>query len=207
MNLPHNQAHPHTPGHLTPRNSTSQGSQANSNRSNHQTHPIPHNVHNNSIIQIVKDDRTSVSSATRASVSSLPSKSMNIPHHQLNNSALAHLPILFGGGSSISGPSRNASVSGIPSTYQSTTVSSIRNGSVGSLGYYSRSGSVVIPFTGDKRDDENLKPDLKKADFPANTKKLQIRLIIHKRTLQNQVRQMHRQPFSKYLGQWKRMSY
>lgn len=171
MNLPHNQAHPHTPGHLTPRNSTSQGSQANSNRSNHQTHPIPHNVHNNSIIQIVKDDRTSVSSATRASVSSLPSKSMNIPHHQLNNSALAHLPILFGGGSSISGPSRNASVSGIPSTYQSTTVSSIRNGSVGSLGYYSRSGSVVIPFTGDKRDDENLKPDLKKADFPANTKK------------------------------------
>ena len=111
----------------------------------------------------------------------LPSKSMNIPHHQLNNSALAHLPILFGGGSSISGPSRNASVSGIPSTYQSTTVSSIRNGSVGSLGYYSRSGSVVIPFTGDKRDDENLKPDLKKADFPANTKKTPNKTMIHQK--------------------------
>lgn len=172
MNLPHNQPHPHTPGHLTPRNSTSQGSQTNSNRSHTQhAHPIPHSIHNNSIIQIVKDDRTSISSSTRASVSSLPSKSMNIPHHQLNNSALAHLPILFGGGSSISGPSRNASVSGVPSAYQTTTVSSIRNGSVGSLGYYSRSGSVVIPYSSDKKEEESLKPDTKKIESSTSIKK------------------------------------
>lgn len=165
MNLPHNQAHPHTPtqGHLTPRNSTSQSSQGGSNRINNQQQQLPHNAHNNSIIQIVKDDRTSVSSSTRASVSSLPSKSMNIPHHQLNNSTLAHLPILFGGGSSISGPSRNASVSG--PAIQTTNVSSVRNGSiVGSLGYYSRSGSVVIPFTSDKKDDDNSKLENKKGE-------------------------------------------
>lgn len=127
--------------------------------------------HSNSIIQIVKDERTSISSPTRASVSSLPSKSMNIPHHQLNNNALAHLPVLFGSGGSISGPSPNPSISGASGhggSVSQQTVTSLRNGSVGSAtasgggngggsgGYYSRSGSVVIPFNAEKREDYKI---------------------------------------------------
>ncbi|KAK6200197.1 uncharacterized protein RJT21DRAFT_41822 [Scheffersomyces amazonensis] len=155
MNLPHNQPHPQTPSAITPRNSTSQAS----------TNSVGVSTstglqHNNSIIQIVRDDRNSVSSL-RASVSSLPSKSMNIPHHQSNS--LAHLPILFGGaGGSISGPSRNSSISG-SAGIQQTTVSSLRNGSIGSgSGYYSRSGSVVIPYNADKKEEDLLKVDRKK---------------------------------------------
>lgn len=135
--------------------------------------PLQHHLHHNSIIQIVKDDRTSISSSTRASVSSLPSKSMNIPHHQLNNNALAHLPVLFGGGGgSISGPSPNPSISGPPGIASHLNpISSLRNGSVVGLGgsisgpagggrsgstsgYYSRSGSVVIPYNGEKKVEE-----------------------------------------------------
>ncbi|KAK6458893.1 uncharacterized protein RJT20DRAFT_10275 [Scheffersomyces xylosifermentans] len=163
MNLPHNQAHPHTPTSITPRNSTSNSStNATNNTSSSAT---AHTIHNNSIIQIARDDRNSVSSM-RASVSSLPSKSMNIPHHQSNNSALAHLPILFGGaGGSVSGPSRNSSISGAPGIQQ-TTVSSLRNGSVvgSSSGYYSRSGSVVIPYSADKKEEEPLKIEKKKTE-------------------------------------------
>lgn len=135
MNLPHHQAHPHAAAGMTPRNSASGAS--------HQAQPLHALNHNNSIIQIVRtEDRNSVASS-RDSISSLPSKSMNIPHHQQNS--LAHLPVMFGANGSISGPSRNSSVS------HSTTVPSLRKGSVvGGPGYYSRSGSVVIPFTGDK---------------------------------------------------------
>lgn len=170
MNLPHNQPHPHTPHSITPRNSTSQASSGNQSSTNNP-------LHSNSIIQIVRDERNSVTS-TRASVSSLPSKSMNIPHHQLNNSALAHLPILFGGGSSISGPSRNLSISGPGGIHHSTTVSSLRNGSVVSsnLGYYSRSGSVVIPFNAEKKDEDHYKIDTKaESKTPKNLKKAKIK--------------------------------
>ncbi|ODV79860.1 uncharacterized protein CANTADRAFT_5561 [Suhomyces tanzawaensis NRRL Y-17324] len=165
MNLPHNQPHPHTPHGITPRNSTSHGSSStqttSSNAPSSSQHP---NLHNNSIIQIVRDDRASIS-LSRASVSSLPSKSMNIPHHQLNNNALAHLPILFGSGS-VSGPSRNPSISGPGGIQHSTTVSSLRNGSAGGSGpgYYSRSGSVVIPYNAEKKDEEPLKFDKKKTE-------------------------------------------
>lgn len=136
MNLPHHQPHPHPSSGITPRNSTSGPSS------------IPMITHNNSIIQIVKgEERTSISSA-RDSVSSLPSKSMDIPHHQQTSSALAHLPILFGANGSVSGPSRNSSIS------HSTTVPSLRNGSIVGTGsgYFSRSGSVVIPLA-DKKDE------------------------------------------------------
>ncbi|PVH15914.1 uncharacterized protein CXQ87_003771 [Candidozyma duobushaemuli] len=132
-NLPHNQPH-HvpSPSGITPRNS------------NADQHP-PH-MHNNSIIQIVRDDRTSVSSS-RHSVSSLPSKSMNIPHHQSTNSALAHLPILFGG-NSISGPSTGASVSG-PSglPHLASTLSSIRNGSIVGTSQPLRRSSMSVVHT------------------------------------------------------------
>ena len=74
----------------------------------------------------------------RASVSSLPSKSMNIPHHQLGNNSLAHLPVLFGGTGSISGPSRHSSVSGGSVGGQQTTLPSLRSGSVvgSNIGYF-----------------------------------------------------------------------
>lgn len=142
-NLPHNLPHPQTPTSITPRNST------------YGTTTTTANFHNNSIIQILRDDRTSISS-TRESVSSLPSKSMNIPHHQLNNNALAHLPILFGN-NSVSGPSRASSISGASGIQHSNTVASLRNGSIvgTSLGYYSRSGSVVIPYNAEKKDGDD----------------------------------------------------
>lgn len=153
MNLPHNQ-----PGHppaLTPRNSTSQpGSHSRSNS----TLAVP--VHNNSVIQIIKDDRNSVLSQ-RSLVLSLPSKSMTFPHHRLNS--LAHMPVLFGG-NSVSGPSRNPSISA-PST-----VPSLRNGSVsGGSGYFSRSGSVVIPHATDEK--EKKKKQTKNAADPKTTPK------------------------------------
>lgn len=145
-NLPHNLPHPQTPSSITPRDST-YGPNAGPGQ-------LP-NFHNNSIIQIRFDERTSVSSNRGDSVSSLPSKSMNIPHHQLNSNALAHLPILFGN-NSVSGPSRNSSISGATGIQHSTTVTSLRNGSIAgpSLGYYSRSGSVVIPYNADKKDSD-----------------------------------------------------
>ncbi|KAG7664898.1 uncharacterized protein J8A68_001591 [[Candida] subhashii] len=157
MNLPHNQNHPHTPSSLTPRNSISQTGSTTIPSSGIGIAPLAPSAsmafRNNSIIQTTRDDRTSISSITRASVSSLPSKSMNIPHHQTTNNALAHLPVLFGSTGSISGPSRNPSLSGATGIQQ-TTVSSLRNSSVVSTnsGYYSRSGSVVIPHSTDKKD-------------------------------------------------------
>lgn len=153
MNLPHVQLHPNSHVSLIGRNSHSHEGTANN---------LVSTIHNNSIIQISKDDRNSIS-LTRASISSLPSKSMNIPHHQTNNSALAHLPIPFGSGGSISGPSRAASISGPAGILGHATISSIRNGSVfGGLGYYSRSGSIVIPHNADKKDPDDEKNDLKK---------------------------------------------
>ncbi|KAL7663583.1 Myb-like domain-containing protein [[Candida] zeylanoides] len=173
MNLPHNQPHPHAAA------APSRGS---SRRGSHGT-PAPHLLHpargsrsyshsgvssakekgapgapgaaggayhHNSIIQ-VKDERASVSSS-RASVSSLPSKSMNIPHHRSNS--MAHLPLL---GGSFSGASPHPSVSG---SVSQPTVVSLRTGSVNGHhaapaggGYYSRSGSVVIPYNADKREE------------------------------------------------------
>lgn len=163
-NLPHNQPHPHSINR-------------NSKDGNMPHHRILNSaLHNNSIIQIARDDRASVLSTTRASVSSLPSKSMNIPHHQLTNSALAHMPILFGGAGSISGPLRNPSISGPGGIHHSNTVTSLRNGSIGSgpltglavsathnlgPGYYSRSGSVVIPYNAEKKEDEQSLPKRK----------------------------------------------
>ncbi|KAI5966819.1 uncharacterized protein KGF55_000228 [Candida pseudojiufengensis] len=164
INLPHNRSHPETPSSLTPRNSTSHiKDHANS------ISVAASALRNNSIIQITNDDRASISSITRASVSSLPSKSMNIPHHQSGNNQLAHLPVLFGGAGSISGPSRNSSISGAGGVHQ-TTVSSLRNGSLAgaSSGYYSRSGSVVIPHN---TNEEPLKIDKEKIE--ASNKKLQ----------------------------------
>lgn len=130
LNLPHNQPHP--PPHLrgiTPRNSDAD------------QHPPP--LHNNSIIQIARDDRTSVL-LTRHSVLSLPSKLMHIPHHQLTSSTLAHLPLLFGGNSilgplgSVSGPL------GLP--HLALTLLSIRNGSiVGTLQPLRRLSMLVLP--------------------------------------------------------------
>ncbi|EGV66237.1 hypothetical protein PSN45_003291 [Yamadazyma tenuis] len=150
MNLPHHQPHPHPSSGITPRNSTSGPSSTSSGSGiGASSSGTPTIQHNNSIIQIVKggDDRNSISSA-RDSISSLPSKSMNIPHHQQNSTALAHLPIIFGSNGSISGPSRNSSIS------HSTTVPSLRNGSIvgASSGYFSRSGSVVIPLS-EKKDE------------------------------------------------------
>lgn len=138
MNLPHNQSHP-LPSGLTPRNSST-------------GLPVPNDLnHNNSIIQIVRDeknDRNSISSA-RDSISSLPSKSMNIPHHQLDKNALAHLPTIFGGNGSVSGPSRNSSIS-------HNVLSSLRSASIVGSGYFSRSGSVIIPFNSDKDKEKEL---------------------------------------------------
>lgn len=133
LNLPHNQPHPvPSPLGITPRTS------------NVDQHP-PH-LHNNSIVQIVRDDRTSILSL-RHSVLSLPSKSMNIPHHQLTNSAMAHLPILFGG-NSISGPSTGTSVSGpagLP--YLASTLLSIRNGSIVGISHPHRRLSMLVVHT------------------------------------------------------------
>ncbi|EGW34469.1 uncharacterized protein SPAPADRAFT_59892 [Spathaspora passalidarum NRRL Y-27907] len=193
MNLPQG-----TPSSLTPRNSISQGSPlvqphpprtsisstASLSRSGSISGIPPISVpsnstglptmsfRNNSIIQTIRDDRTSISSLARVSVSSLPSKSMNIPHHQTTNNALAHMPVLFGStGGSISGPlSRNPSLSapsgapGANSGIQQNNVSSLRNSSIVSAnsGYYSRSGSVVIPYNADK--EEPLKIDKDKLD-------------------------------------------
>lgn len=161
MNLPHNQPpnhSNHTSGDITPRNSTSNGSNNTGGA-----------MHNNSIIQIVRDDRTSVSSTTRASVSSLPSNSMNIPHHQLHTNTLAHLPILFGSNGSISGPSRNSSLSGAAGIVSQASVPSLRNGSIGKdrnsisgppSAAYLRSASVVIPH--DRKDEyDKIKFDKK----------------------------------------------
>lgn len=158
MNLPHHQPNPHPASSLTPRNS-----QSGPTRGSH----LGQLLHSNLIIQIVRDDRTLVS-LSRALVSLLPSKLMNIPHHQTTSLALAHLPILFGAGSSILGPSRNLSVSAHP-----TTVQSVRNGSIvgppGLLtGYYSRLGSVVIPHTADKKDEDLLRPESRPAPVPAS---------------------------------------
>ena len=180
MNLPHMRTHPETPSSLTPRNSTSNAS-ARGPRDSTSLHPRDHNsgsisvaaaaLRNNSIIQFTNDERASILSIARASISSLPSKSMNIPHHQLGATSLAHLPVLFGGAGSISGPSRNSSISGAAGVHQ-TTVSSLRNGSLAgpSLGYYSRSGSVVIPHNTEKSD-EPLK--INKEMVEHNNKKVQ----------------------------------
>lgn len=156
LNLPHNQPHPvPSPLGITPRNS------------NVDQHP-PH-MHNNSIIQIVRDDRTSVLSL-RHSVLSLPSKSMNIPHHQLTNSALAHLPILFGG-NSISGPSTGASVlgpSGLP--HLASTLSSIRNGSIVGTSQPLRRLSMLVVHT--ERRNSAPKPLKRSESTEKSTKEL-----------------------------------
>lgn len=134
LNLPHNKPHP-VPNQqlgLTPRNLT--------------VDQNPPHIHNNLIIQIVRsDDRTSVLLQLRHSVLSLPLKLMNIPHHQLNNSQLAHLPILFGG-NSISGPSGGTSILGVSGLPQlALTLLSIRNGSiVGPPQAYLRRLSMVV---------------------------------------------------------------
>ncbi|CAK9436334.1 uncharacterized protein LODBEIA_P08920 [Lodderomyces beijingensis] len=179
MNLPHNRSHPETPSSITPRNSLSHSTSDHhpKERESRERHSVSNGsvsaaaaaLRNNSIIQISNDDRASISSITRASISSLPSKSMNIPHHQMGSSTLAHLPVLFGGAGSISGPSRNSSISGM-SGHQ-TTVSSLRNGSLVSAnaGYYSRSGSVVIPHNSEKPE-EPLK--INKEKIEASNRKL-----------------------------------
>ena len=175
MNLPHNKSHPTTPSSLTPRNSTSAGDKG-SNFTHRGSISGVANIsalRSNSIIQITTDERGSILSMGRASVSSLPSKSMNIPHHQLGNNSLAHLPVLFGGTGSISGPSRHSSVSGGSVGGQQTTLPSLRSGSVvgSNIGYFSRSGSVVIPHTADKKEEEPFKFD--KERLEASNKKLQ----------------------------------
>ena len=106
MNLPHNKSHPTTPSSLTPRNSTSAGDKG-SNFTHRGSISGVANIsalRSNSIIQITTDERGSILSMGRASVSSLPSKSMNIPHHQLGNNSLAHLPVLFGARAALVGP-------------------------------------------------------------------------------------------------------
>ncbi|CUM65571.1 uncharacterized protein PRCAT00003217001 [Priceomyces carsonii] len=177
IDLSYSQHHPHTTQNtLTPRNSASH-QDINNPPNNHHHVGQTHNMHQNSIIQIVKDDRSSIS-FTRASISSLPSKSMNIPHHQLNNNALAHLPILFGS-NSVSGPSRNSSISGpIGLLPPSSNVSSLRNGSVvGSGGYYSRSGSVVIPHSSVKKDEDSSKAESKRSDAPKPSKRKNVQPV------------------------------
>ncbi|GEQ70660.1 hypothetical protein JCM33374_g4339 [Metschnikowia sp. JCM 33374] len=156
-NLPHNKPHPVPNSQsMTPRNSATD-----------------HNfqlLHSNSIIQIVRDDRASVSSQSRHSVSSLPSKSMDIPHHHRNS--LVHLPVLFGG-SSISGPSGMgpssvSGPSGIP--HLASTLSSIRNGSIvgpPSQTYLRRSSMSTV--NGDRRlseKDRDRKLDKEKSAEP-----------------------------------------
>ncbi|WPK27439.1 hypothetical protein PUMCH_004826 [Australozyma saopauloensis] len=140
LNLPHNKPHMVPSSGLTPRGLTTDQM------------ALPHN---NSIIQIVRerDDRNSIS-LLRHSVLSLPSKSMNIPHHQTSSNALAHLPILFGG-SSISGaaggPNSISGPSGLPQL--ALTLSSIRNGSiVGSTTYLRRLS--MLGSIGDRRASE-----------------------------------------------------
>lgn len=171
MNLPHNKSHPTTPSALTPRNSTSGADKASNLATNHRASisgiASISALRNNSIIQFTTDERGSILSLGRASVSSLPSKSMKIPHHELGNTALAHLPVLFGGtGGSVSGPSRNSSVSGA-SGLQQSALSSLRNGSTANstTGYFSRSGSVVIPHNADKKDEEPLKFDKERLEM------------------------------------------
>lgn len=110
LNLPQNRPHlvPNAQG-LTPRSSNAD-----------QNYPL---MHNNSIIQIARDDRPLVS-LQRHSVLSLPSKSMEIPHHHSN--ALAHMPVLFGG-LLISGPAGSVlGPAGFP--LLASALSSIRNG-------------------------------------------------------------------------------
>lgn len=170
MNLPHNKSHPSTPSSLTPRNSTS-GDKASNLATTHRGSisgiASISALRNNSIIQFTTDERGSILSLGRASVSSLPSKSMKIPHHELGNTALAHLPVLFGGaGGSVCGPSRHSSISGA-SGLQQSALSSLRNGSTtnSSTGYFSRSGSVVIPHNAEKKDEEPLKFDKERLDL------------------------------------------
>lgn len=112
LNLPHNLPH-HQPlitPRGTPRNSVDQ---------------VP--LHLNLIIQIVRDDRTLIL-LLRLSVLLLPSKLMQIPHHQLTNSALAHLPVLFG---SISGGL--GSLLGPAGLQLALTLSSIRSNLIAPL--------------------------------------------------------------------------
>lgn len=151
LNLPHNKPHPVHSHHLglTPRNS------------NVDQHPP--SIHNNSIIQIVRgDDRTSVLLQLRLSVLSLPLKSMNIPHHQLNHNSLAHMPILFGG-NSISGASGGTSIlgsSGLPQL--ASTLSSIRNGSiVGPPQVYLRRLSMLVAHSDRRGSDKLERPERK----------------------------------------------
>lgn len=145
LNLPHNRPHPVPISlGLTPRTS------------NADQHTMPQ--HNNSIFQIVRDDRNSVSLQLRHSVLSLPSNSMHIPHHHLTN--LAHLPVLFGG-SSISGPSGNTSISG-PSGLPNlaSTLSGIRNGSiVGPPQAYLRRLSMLIVHTERRGSEKDVKSE------------------------------------------------
>ena len=174
MNLPHSKSHPTTPSSLTPRNSTSAGDKGTNFTHRGSISGVANisALRSNSIIQITTDERGSILSMGRASVSSLPSKSMNIPHHQLGNNSLAHLPVLFGGTGSISGPSRHSSISGSVGGQQ-TTLPSLRSGSVvgSNIGYFSRSGSVVIPHNADKKEEEPFKFD--KERLEASNKKLQ----------------------------------
>lgn len=165
MNLPHNQPNPHA-GLQTPRTLTLSASAQRLGSVSGTASTVAAHLHHNSIIH-VRDDRTSFSSARAASVSSLPSKSMNIPHHQLNNLTLAHLPILFGANGSISGPSRNSSISAAAGIVQQASVPSLRNGSIG---YFSRSGSIVIP----KREEiiEKIKEEKKAKDEKKSEKSL-----------------------------------
>lgn len=152
LNLPHNKPHP-APGsqNMTPRHLA-----------------VEHHLlmmHNNLIIQIVRDDRTSVLLQLRHSVLSLPSKSMDIPHHHSNS--LAHFPVLFGG-SSISGPSGvggPGSISGpLGLPHLASTLSSIRNGSI--VGppsqAYLRRLSMLIVLHGERRMSDR-KPDRDKS--------------------------------------------
>lgn len=110
------------------------------------------NLRRNSFFYVPREDRASVLLGVRALVSSLPSKSMDIPHHQQHS--LAHLPVLYGGS--------NGSMSGTLGIPHSNTVHSLRRGSVVSLGtgggYRSRLGLVVIPYLSDRRDSDGRPP-------------------------------------------------
>lgn len=153
MNLPHNQPAPHEAGTYihTPRNSTGL------------VHHPSRALGNNSVIAIDRDDRRHLVSL-RVLVLSLPLKSMNIPHHPSVLGPLAHLPVLFGR-DSVSGPLRHGLISGPPGIQP--TIASLRQGSVVNPlggGYYLRSGSVVIPFNADKKEEETLKVEARKLD-------------------------------------------
>lgn len=126
LNLPHNKPHPVASLHLTSRQSVD---------------PVPL-THNNSIIQIARDDRALVS-LNRLLVLSLPSKSMDIPHHQ--TLLLAHLPVLYGG-SSISGALGLVLGPVLALHHLALALSGIRNGSiVGPSQAYLRRLSMSIP--------------------------------------------------------------